>query len=318
MRHTLAFLWHERGAWHAELPYGPTGSGATPSDALDALHEAQLERRREVERRPPSPPADEATARLLATLRKSTPDATRSVPYEIERLGLDDCLPIAPDAFAALLAEQCERRTPRELRAVRRIIREFGREEPRPVSGLTAHPVGAWLRRHRILVVGSELYDLPISSHWTPERSGLFAFDGSTLHRLEESVEALQTMLQAEQPDLAAVDPSDIAHLVIEAVGRRGNAHHTLATVDSLERMEEPGWYVLDRRELARISPLPEASLETSPEGWILRFATRFGELGMDDEVYEWRVAFSRRFEVEIRLDLLSSRIFASRPIVME
>lgn len=318
MSHTLAFLWLERGAWHAELPYGPAGSGATPADALDALHEAQLERRRKVERRPPSPPPDEATARLLATQHESTPDATRSVPYEIERIGLDDCLLIAPDAFAALLAEQCERRTPRELRAVREISRMFGHEEPRPVSRLSAHPASGWLRRHRILWVNSQLYDLPISSHWTPERSGLFAFDGSTLLRLEESVAALQTMLQAEQPDLEAVDPSDIANLVAEAVGRRGDEHHTLATVDSLERMEEPGWYVLDRRELARISPLPEASLETSPEGWILQFATRFGHLGMDDEVYEWRVAFSRRFEVEIRLDLLSSRIFESRPLVMQ
>jgi hypothetical protein len=316
---SLAFLWHENGCWHVKLTYGPAGSGATQEESFAALREVLYERRRSTNRRAPASKAGELIAGMIAAKTWwSTKDLDQSWAEEIERFGLDDCLPIAPHAFAALLDERCTRLKDRELRRYREFQRPFGHQEPRPVSGISDHPVGAWLRRHRILWVASELYDLPVTSHWTPGRFGIFAFDGHTLLPLEGSVENLQTLFQTEQPLLDDVAPARVAELVVEAVGRRGNAHHTLATFESLERMEDSGLCVLDRRELARISPLPAATLETSKDGWILRFATRFGELNMDDEVYEWRVEVSRRFEVQVQLDLLSSRIFSSRPFVIE
>lgn len=319
MSHSIAFLWHERGAWQVQLPHGPSGSGISQEDSIGALREALRERNRTIERRAPASRAEDILAAMLASSKsKSSKASDQSWAEEFERIGPEDCILIAPDAFAALVAEQCKQRPARELRALRESPLLCGREELRPVNCLSDHPVGSWLRRHRIIWVHSEFYDLPVVSHWTGDRAGLFAFDGSTLLHLDGSVEKLQTLLQVERPLLDDVDPDRIAELVVEAVGRRGNAHHTLATVESLERMEDSGEYVLERRELARISPLPAAMLDTSRDGWILRFATRFGELGMDDEVYEWRVALSRHFEVEVEVELLSTRIFASRPFVME
>jgi len=321
--HDIAFLWYERGAWQVQLPYGPSGSGISQEDSIGALREALRERRRTIERRTPASRAEDILTAMLASSKsksksKSSKASEQSWAEEFERIGLEDCILIAPDAFAALVAEQCKQRPARELRALRESPLLYGREEPRPVNCLSDHPVGSWLRRHRIIWVRSELYDLPVASHWTLDRAGLFAFDGSTLLHLDGSVEKLRTLLQADCPLLDDVDPAAVAGLVVESVGRRGKAHHTLATVESLEHMEDSGEYVLDRRELARISPLPAAMLDTSKDGWILRFATRFGKLGMDDEIYEWRVELSRTFEVEVKVDLLSTRIFASRPFVIE
>ncbi|MBY0401905.1 hypothetical protein K2X89_16550 [Myxococcota bacterium] len=313
----LAFLWREHGIWRAQLPHGPAGSGATQEESIAALREAMHELRLAIENRTPPPEEDEHFVGLLRSTM-STENLDPSRTEEIDRFDLDDCLLISPHAFTALLDEQCTRLTDRELRRSLELRRLLGREGPRPVCSISNHPVGAWLRRHRILSIASELYDLRGSSLWGPFRFGTFAFDGANLVHFDGSVGRLQTVLQAEQPLVDDIDPARIAEFVVATVRHRREDDHTLATIESLERMEDSGQCLLDRRELARISPLPEPMLEANEHGWILRFATTEGGPGIQNEVYEWRIELSRRFEVQVRLDLLSSRIFESWPIVME
>lgn len=266
------------------MPSGSLGSGPSRESALESLRAALREKHR------------------------SRSERERAGAAALEPLGLADCLLISPDAFTAELARRCER-------VLRRT--SLGLGEDQAVVTISEDPLTTSLRSHRLLWITSGQFELESRSDWGPWSVGLFSFDGSRLRPLQRRLENLKALVASERPDLDAADPAAWAGLFAQCLGRSGTASCSLTTVEELEDLEATGDYVIDRRELARIAPLSRPTLEADDHGWTLRFTTAFGEAGLKQALHEWEVVVSREFQIEVRRDVLTERIFREMPIVM-
>lgn len=311
-RKRLSFLWEQDGRWYAETPRGEMGCGPSRDSALARLREAlHEERRARLQRNSAAAPVASVFSDRISRSSASptAEDRDRAEIAEIDAIGPDDCLLVSPESFEALLDEQCSRRWRGPA---------LGLGEDRAVIWISEHPISTALRQNRVLWITSGCYELEIPSHWVSWSDGLFAFDGSRLRPLHRKPENLKALIEAERPELDDADPIAWASFFAESIGRCWPEAHSLTTVEDLERLDAKPDYELDRRELARIAPLTPATIAANAAGWTLRFTTAFGESGMPQAIYAWQVTISRRYQVDIRLVLLSERIFHQVPFVME
>ena len=300
MRDLVFLSVDEGGVWTAEDPACGSAQGHSAEDALGELKSLRLRSLRQS---------------LKGISLEGVEDHLANRSQEIETFTVDRCLPVALARFERALNEQF----PNEPAPWWR--RLFSKVMPIQVYRVVEHASSSLFQRVRVLEITSPGFRLETLIMPGGGSIGLFSFHGSELRCLNRRIENLEKTLRTEGNPIGSFDPTLLAQLVSEALGRRGNHWHKVVSVDALEEMEREslfgGGYELNRSELDRVHASVHAPLVRTAGNWALSFCTVGGWMHHIQELTVWSVEVSREFEVTVTQKTLSRKIFSKTPEVI-